>query len=355
MHQFFFGGLQIHRHHVALDQFGDLRADHVRAEQLAGLLVEDHLDQALVLAERDRLAVADERKTPDADFAAALFRFRFGQTDRGDLRVAIGAAGNEVLVHRVRMQALDRLDADHALMLGLVRQHRRAGDVADGVDAGHVGLAVAVDHHAAAIGLDAEFFQPEVFDIADDADRGDHPVDLDSLRLALAVIQGRDHAVALLLEFCHLGVGENLDALFLERLLGQFGNLGVLDRQHLRQHFDHRDVRAHGVEERRELDADRAGADHQQRFRHLVRHHRLEIGPDQFLVGLQPRQHARPRTGGEDDVLGLIGALAQRALWRLDRGFLHRDLARRVDRGVAPDHRHLVLLHQEADAVIEAF
>ena len=42
-------------------------------------------------------------------------------------------------------QAGDLLDADHALMLGLVGQHRRPGDVADGVDARHIGLAVAVD------------------------------------------------------------------------------------------------------------------------------------------------------------------------------------------------------------------
>ena len=86
----------------------------------------------------------------------------------------------------------------------------------------------------------------------------------------------------------------------------------------------------------------------------LLRHHRLEIGPDQLLVGLEPRQHARPRAGREDDVLGLVGALAQRALGRFDCGFLHRDLAGRIDRRLAPDHRHLVLLHQEADAVIEA-
>ena len=124
--------------------------------------------------------------------------------------------------------------------------------------------------------------------------------------------------------------------------------------QDLRQHLDHGDVGAHGVEERGELDADRAGADHQQRLRHLLRHHRLEIGPDQLLVGLEPRQHARPRAGREDDVLGLIGALAQRALRRLDGGLLHRDLAGRIDRRLAPDHRDLVLLHQEADAVIEA-
>ena len=106
--------------------------------------------------------------------------------------------------------------------------------------------------------------------------------------------------------------------------------------QDLRQHFDHGHLGAHGVEERGEFDADRAGADHQQRLRHLVRHHRLEIGPDQFLVGLEPGQHARPRAGGDDDVLGLIGALAQRALRRLDCGFLHRELAGRIDASPRP-------------------
>ncbi len=103
------------------------------------------------------------------------------------------------------MQALDRLDADHALMLGLVRQHRRACDVADGVDAGNVGLAVAVDHDAAAVGLDAELLQPKALDVADHADRRDHPLELDRLRL-LAVVDGGDDAVGLLLEFCDFGV-----------------------------------------------------------------------------------------------------------------------------------------------------
>ena len=41
VHQLFFGGLEIHRHHEALDQLGHLGADQMRAEKLAGLLVED--------------------------------------------------------------------------------------------------------------------------------------------------------------------------------------------------------------------------------------------------------------------------------------------------------------------------
>ena len=116
------------------------------------------------------------------------------------------------------MQALDRLDADHALVLGLVRQHRRAGDVADGVDARHVGACRAVDHDGAAVDLHAELFQAEVLDVADDADRGDDAVDGERLRAALAVVDGGGDAVGLLVELGHLGAGHDLDALLLERL-----------------------------------------------------------------------------------------------------------------------------------------
>ena len=80
--------------------------------------------------------------------------------------------------------------------------------------------------------------------------------------------------------------------------------------------------------------------------------HGLEIGPDQLLVGLEAGQHARPRAGGDDDVLGGVVAGAERALRRIV-GSLDRELARRGDRGRAPDDVDLVLLHEEGDAVGE--
>src|SRR5688572_15863470 len=101
------------------------------AEKLTGLLVEDHLGEALILAERHCLAVADKWEAADPDLKLLLLRRLLGEAHRGDLRRAIGAAWNQALVHRVRVESLDRLDADHALVLGLVRQHRRTGDVAD--------------------------------------------------------------------------------------------------------------------------------------------------------------------------------------------------------------------------------
>ena len=68
------------------------------------------------------------------------------------------------------MQALDGLDAHHALVLGLVRQHRWSRDIADGVDARNIGFAQAVDHDNAAVDLDPEFLKPEVFGVADHAE-----------------------------------------------------------------------------------------------------------------------------------------------------------------------------------------
>ena len=128
-------------------------------------------------------------KPPDANFASCFPCLRFRQPDRGDLRMAIGAAGNQVLVHRMRMHALDRFNAVHALMFILVRQHRRPGDVTDGIDARHIGLPVAVDHDVAAVGLHTELFQPKVLDIADHAHRRDDaPPSASSA--ALAILDG---------------------------------------------------------------------------------------------------------------------------------------------------------------------
>ncbi len=63
VHQLFLGGLELHGNDEALNQLGHLGADHVRAQQLPGLGIEDGLHQPLVLAQRDGLAVADERES----------------------------------------------------------------------------------------------------------------------------------------------------------------------------------------------------------------------------------------------------------------------------------------------------
>ena len=169
-----------------------------------------------------------------------------------------------------------------------------------------------------------------------DADGRDQALGREPLALAAAEVDVRGHACWRLCRPCHLGAGQDLHALLLERLACQRGDLGVLDGQDLRQQLDDRHLGAERAVERCELDADRARAHDEQRLGHGLRHHGLEVGPDAVAVGLDAGQHARARTGGDDDVLRLVGAGARVHLWGRDAaariGLLlrrsdHRDLA----------------------------
>ncbi len=161
-----------------------------------------------------------------------------------------------------------------------------------------------------AVDLDAQRLEPEVLDVADDADGRDHRVELHRLGLAARLDMGGDLALGAV-ELLDHGFLHDLHALLDEGLLGEGRDLGVLDRQHPVHHLDHRRLGAERVEEAGELDADGARADDQQLLRHPLRLQRVLVGPDQIAVGLQPRQFARARAGGQDDVLGgqLLGAL----------------------------------------------
>src|SRR5262249_10041136 len=203
--------------------------------------------------------------------------------------------------------------------------------------------------------FNAKFFEAEIFHIAGDADRRNDAIDGERLRAALAAVDGGRDAVRFLVEPCHRGAGEDFDALLLEGLAGEARDFAVLDGEDLRQHLNDRAFRPERAIERGELDADGAGADHQQRLWHALGDHRLEISPHQPLVRLEARQHSRPGPGGDNDVLCLIYARPERALWGFGIGRLDSDLAGRIDRGLAPNYRHLVLLHQNTDAVVQAF
>ena len=59
----------------------------MRAEQFAGLLVEDRLYKAILGAERNGLAIADEREAAHLDVETLRLGSRFGEADTCNLRV----------------------------------------------------------------------------------------------------------------------------------------------------------------------------------------------------------------------------------------------------------------------------
>src|SRR6185503_11962868 len=120
---------------------------------------------AVGFAERDRLAVADEREFANLDLEALLPGRRLGEPDARHLRPTISAAGDVLRIGGVRADVLvaqllrDRFGRGDAFVTGLVREPRRSGDVADRPDAGHAGAAIFVDVNVALGRFDAECLQ----------------------------------------------------------------------------------------------------------------------------------------------------------------------------------------------------
>ncbi|MNL43770.1 hypothetical protein D3C87_1662990 [compost metagenome] len=170
-----------------------------------------------------------------------------------------------------------------------MRQHRRAGDVADGPDALDIGLAIAVDDNGAALGLDANRFQPKPLDIALHADGRDQLVTSDLLGLAVLGLDMGDDAVLGLFDLGDLGFGQELDAALFQPLAGEARNLGIFHRQDLRQELDDRHIGAQRAIEGGKLDADGARTHDDEALRHFGGLQRLEIGPDLVAIRLDAR------------------------------------------------------------------
>ena len=192
---------------IALDQLGDLGADHVRAEQFAGLGVEHRLHEALDLAERDCLAIADRRELSDLDLVAGLLGLGLGEPDASDLRAAIGAAGN---VLRVRRRADGRpccrapwrwpRQRSPPSWLRLVREPGRRGYVADRPNAGHVGAAHRIGVDMALGRFHAERLEADILGVGDDPDGDDGMAEALLAGLSIAGLDlGRDALASLTL------------------------------------------------------------------------------------------------------------------------------------------------------------
>jgi hypothetical protein len=67
----------------------------------------------------------------------------------------------------MRVKSLDRVDADDPFMLGLMREHGRAGDIADRINPRHIGAPHSIRNDNSAFDFHVERFKPQVFDLPD--------------------------------------------------------------------------------------------------------------------------------------------------------------------------------------------
>jgi hypothetical protein len=304
-----------------VDHLAGLHADDVRAQHAIGLRIGQELYEAIGLLVGFRTAVRGEREFADVVGDARGLQLLLGLADGGNLRRGVDHARNGVVVH-VPGLARDNFRNRNALILGLVRQHRAAHDVADGVDALHIGRKMVVDLDPTAIvDRDACFLQAETFGVGDAADADQHDVRFQRLCRAasrrfdadLQRFTGRIDTRDLRAELeCH--------ALLFQHALELPRDLAVHTRQNAIEEFHHGDLRAEPAPDRTELETDDAGAHHQQLARHLVQGQRAGGRHHALLVDLDALEFCDVGAGGDDDVLRL-----QR--FRLAVGGLHFDLA----------------------------
>src|SRR5207237_7781483 len=94
------------------DQLRGAGTDDMGTQEPPALRVGHHLHEAGSLAVDLRAAESCERKLAELDLMALFACLLFGQADRGDLRVRVGAAGDELLLHRSQRLARAALRGD---------------------------------------------------------------------------------------------------------------------------------------------------------------------------------------------------------------------------------------------------
>src|SRR2546421_4978810 len=178
---------EFHGHHAFGDELRNHWPDGVQAEDAIGLRVGDELHETARIPQRPGPAVGHEGKRAGAISDASSFELLLGLADPGDLWRRVDHPWHGVEIH-MSMLAGDALGHGSALVLGLVREHRTAHDVADRPDPLEIRPAVGVDgDEPAFVELETDRLGVESGGVWDASDRDDQLVEALALLLALGV------------------------------------------------------------------------------------------------------------------------------------------------------------------------
>jgi hypothetical protein len=332
------------------DELGDVRADQVRAEDLVGFRVGDELHEPRRLTHRTCAAIRGKRKFSGAIFSATLFDLSLGETDGRDLRPRVHDAGNRFVMH-VHFLPGDHFGGDHALFFGLVCEHWPRHAVADRIHVRKVRAHLIVDENLTALAdIQSERLRVDAAGHGATPYRDEHVVPFDAFGFAFLLDLDED-AGLVSSAVCHTRAGANVEALFLQDLVGFLDDVVVHAGKNRRQQLDHRHLRAESLPDGPELEADHAAADDDEMFRNFGNRERADVRQHALLVEFQERELDWYGAGRNDDVLCLKptyifsgGAPRDRLLVR------HADDVARFERPEALRPRDLVLSEQELDA-----
>ena len=338
---FLVGGLHGDREAELGDHLGGVGPDDMGTEDFAVLLADEELNESLALADGKGFAAGHEWEFADLEFEAFFLRGAFGEADTGDLRLAIGAAGEDgnFLGLGSGEHSFDALDS---FVAGDMCEPGWPNDVTGAVDAFDAGLVAVVGFEVTfGVGFELHAFRHE----GRNADG--HECDVGFKDFIGLAADGEANAFIGRLGFVHLGFGENFDALLGEGFFERLADLGVLDGEDVRHHFDDGDFRAKSVEEIGEFHADGSRADDDDFLRLLLQNHGLAAANNAFSVVGEAGHLTADDARGDEDLRGFV-----LGLFAVVTG--DNDSARLRDFGLAAMVIHLVFLKEHFDATREA-
>ncbi len=245
VHDFVFGGFEAFGEDEFGEHVGDFGAEHVGTEEFAVGFGEEEFDEAVGGVDGEGFSVGGE--VPFADFVVEVLFFAlfFGESDGGDLGDAVGAAGDEGVVHVAGFLAGGGehfFDGDFGFHGGDVGEPGWSDDIAGGVDAFDGGLEIFADLEVAfedfGLGVGGE----EVFDVAGDADGDEDFVGVDYFLFVVEHVGNRDFDAFIGgFEFVGFGFGADGDAAFFEEGFEACGDFFIFDGEDAIHHFDEGD------------------------------------------------------------------------------------------------------------------
>ena len=301
------GDAKLHLDHLgcAPDDLAGVAADHVHADDVALLLVDEDLAnavRALVLG-HEAPGIAHGQLLHlviDALLPALLL----GAAHGGDFGVGVDHRRVGVVAHAVAL-AQDGVDGDLGLAIGGVGQHVVAVHVADGVHVRHVGAALRVGGDSLTGEAHADALQAQTLHVGAAADGQEHLVGGYGALLASGILDpdlAGLHGQALVAQ-------QEAHALLLQLLLQQRGDLPVGCACDVIQHLHHRDLRTHGGVVGGHLQADHAAADDGQLSGNRGQLQHLAVGEHegtQILPNAGDAGHHCGGAGGDQQPLAAV-------------------------------------------------